>query len=208
MIIFLGRTIGRDDELGKWQRKQYHNQNQLENSAAYKFSNGRERQGPRALIDAYGSDNRKATLSDRPLLVERLETNGLDHRASSMSWQHTEEEEFDWEDMSPTLADRGTPISSLTDFKARPGFVVPRTTRVESDTRNSWSSHSQLPSADDSSIMAEDAASSLSVCFFTCLPLLFTEHLIKSSHLGLAQVVRICSFRGGLGYKLGQGHCA
>ncbi|PON32906.1 RNA polymerase II-binding domain containing protein [Parasponia andersonii] len=162
------RAIGRDDELlGKWQRRQYHNQNQLETSAAYKFSNGREHQGPRALINAYGSDSRKTTLSDRPLQIERLDANGLDRRASSMSWQHTEEEEFDWEDMSPTLADRGRTdefsplsISSLRSFKARPGFVGPRTTRVESDTPNSWSSQAQLPAADDSSIATEDAGPS------------------------------------------------
>ncbi|XP_062088895.1 polyadenylation and cleavage factor homolog 4 isoform X2 [Humulus lupulus] len=158
-------AIGRDDELGKWQRKQYHNQNQLENSAAYKVSNGREHQGPRALIDAYGSDNRKTTLSDRPLQVERIEANGLDHRASSMSWQHTEEEEFDWEDMSPTLAaDRGRTgefLPSLRSFKARPNFLAPRTTNVESDTRNSWSIQAQLPAADDSSVALEDAVPSV-----------------------------------------------
>ncbi|XP_030489007.2 polyadenylation and cleavage factor homolog 4 isoform X2 [Cannabis sativa] len=154
-------TIGRDDELGKWQRKPYHNQNQFETSAAYKVSNGREHQGPRALIDAYGSDDRKSTLSDRPLQVERIDANGLEHRASLMSWQHTEEEEFDWEDMTPNLAaDRGRAgefLPSLRSFKARPNFLAPRTTLVESDTRNSWSSQAQLPAADDSSIAMEDA---------------------------------------------------
>lgn len=179
MIVLLCRTISRDDELGKWQRKQYHNQNRLETSSAYKFSNGRELQGPRALIDAYGSDSRKTTLSDRPLQVEHLDTNGLDHRASSMSWQHTEEEEFDWEDMSPTLVDRGrtdeflaSSVSSLRSFEARPGFVAPRTTQVESDTRNSWSSQAQLPAADDSSSVTEDAGSSLGVCFLHLFPVI------------------------------------
>ncbi|XP_024024697.1 polyadenylation and cleavage factor homolog 4 isoform X2 [Morus notabilis] len=149
-------AIGRDDELSKWQRKQYHNQNQIEAPAPYKLSNGRERQGPRALIDAYGSDDRNTPSSDRPLRIERLGTNGVDHRPSSMSWQNTEEEEFDWEDMSPTLADHGrsedflqSSVSSLRSFKPRP------------DIRNSWSGQAQLPAADDSSIVSEDAVPSL-----------------------------------------------
>lgn len=149
-------AIGRDDELSKWQRKQYHTQNQIETPAPYKLCNGRDRQGPRALIDAYGSDTRNTPSSDRPLRVERLDTNGLDHRPSSMSWQNTEEEEFDWEDIGPTLADRGrsddflqSSVPSLGSFKPRP------------DIRNSWSGQAQLPAADDSSTVSDDSVPSL-----------------------------------------------
>lgn len=169
------RAIGRDDELSKWQRKQYHTQNQIETPAPYKLSNGRDRQGPRALIDAYGSDTRNTPSSDRPLRVERLDTNGLDHRPSSMSWQNTEEEEFDWEDIGPTLADRGrsddilqSSVPSLGRFKPRP------------DIRNSWSGQAQLPAADDSSTVSDDSVPSLGVCFLHLFPfLLFNDYLMK-----------------------------
>jgi len=68
------------------------------------LSNGQPRQNPRALIDAYGSDKSQETSGSKPLLVERLDKNGMD-KVMTTSWQNTEEEEFDWEDMSPTLVD-------------------------------------------------------------------------------------------------------
>ncbi|KAL5578924.1 hypothetical protein UlMin_011366 [Ulmus minor] len=159
------RAIGRDEEPSKWQRKHYNNQNPLETSAAYKLSNGRELQGPRALIDAYGSDRRETISNDRPLQLERLDTNGLDHKVTSMAWQNTEEEEFDWEDMSPTLADHDRTNdflpSSVPFGRPRPGFGGSRTSPSDSDGRNPWSSQAHLPTVDDSSFVTEDAVPSI-----------------------------------------------
>ncbi|XP_048330129.2 polyadenylation and cleavage factor homolog 4 isoform X2 [Ziziphus jujuba] len=163
-------AIVRDEEPSEWRRKHYteDNQNKFETSAAYKLSNGREHQGPRALIDAYGSDKRKTTSKDMPLQIERLDLKNMDQKVIPMSWQNTEEEEFDWEDMSPTLTERGrsndfmpSSIPPFRGFKARPGFGTSRATPLEPDIRNSWSSQAQLPAADDSSIAADGAVHSI-----------------------------------------------
>lgn len=174
----LCRAISRDEEPSEWRRKQYteDNHNKFESSAAYNLSNGRERQGPRALIDAYGSDDRKTTSNDMPLHVGRLDLKSMDQKTTPMSWQNTEEEEFDWEDMSPTLTDRGrsndflpSSIPPFRNFKARPGFGASRATPLEPDIRSNWSSQAQLPAADDSSSIADDSIPSLVVCFLDFL---------------------------------------
>lgn len=153
--------------MGKWQRKPYQNQSHRD-SALYKINNGRERQGPRALIDAYGTDDRTTTSSDRALRIERLDTNGLDHRSSTMLWQNSDEEEFNWEAMSPTLTEHSRRDnflpSSIRNYKSRPDLGPSRSMAVESDIRNRWSSQGQLPAADESP--PEDAISSLSVRSF------------------------------------------
>lgn len=93
-----------------------------------------------------------------------------------MPWQNTEEEEFDWEDMSPTLTDRGrsneflpSSVPPFRSFRARPGFGASRATPLEPDIRNNWSSQAQLPAADDSSSTADNATSSFVVCFLDFL---------------------------------------
>lgn len=67
------------------------------------FNNRVELEGPRALIDAYGNDQRSKTLEkNKPLKVD---TNGIGSKVGKKTWQNTEEEEFDWEDMSLTVVD-------------------------------------------------------------------------------------------------------
>lgn len=102
----LAKALGREEELGEWQRKPFPSdgRKRFQTSATYSLSNGQPRQNPRALIDAYGSDKSQETSGSKPLLVERLDRNGMD-KVLTTSWQNTEEEEFDWEDMSPTLVD-------------------------------------------------------------------------------------------------------
>lgn len=75
-------------------------------NSAYSHSNGGHLQGPRALIDAYGNDRSNQTTKEKPLKVEQLNINGLNSKMATKTWQNTEEEEYVWEDMSPTLADR------------------------------------------------------------------------------------------------------
>ncbi|KAJ0081252.1 hypothetical protein Patl1_11076 [Pistacia atlantica] len=164
----LGRATSRDDEISEWRRKQYSDDNhkRFETSTSYNLSNGREHQGPRALIDAYGSDRRIS--NNKPLQVERLNVNGMGNKAAPRSWQNTEEEEFDWEDMSPTLADNGRKNnflpSSVPPFKntsARPDLRKLGAGTLEPDIRSNHSSQAQLPLMDDSSIIAEEAVSAL-----------------------------------------------
>ena len=60
----------------------------------------------------------------------------------STSWQNTEEEEFDWENMSPTLTDHSRNNSLLPSTfgfsRERPG-VAANATLSEQDTRKGWS---------------------------------------------------------------------
>ncbi|XP_027365687.1 polyadenylation and cleavage factor homolog 4 isoform X2 [Abrus precatorius] len=149
-------------ELSEWQRKQYSGdgRNRLQTST-YNLNNGHQRQNPRALIDAYGSDKSQETSSSKPLLVERLDRNGIDNKVLSTSWQNTEEEEFDWEDMSPTLIDHSRNNSFLPSgvgfSRERPVIVATNAISLEQDTRKGWSRGSHPPSVDDSSTIAEDA---------------------------------------------------
>ncbi|CAJ2665624.1 unnamed protein product [Trifolium pratense] len=110
----LVKGLGREEELSDWPRKQFSGdgRKRFQTSMTYSLSNGQPRQNPRALIDAYGSDKSQETSGSKPLLVDRLDRNGMD-KVISTSWQNTEEEEFDWEDMSPTLVDHSRNNSFL-----------------------------------------------------------------------------------------------
>ncbi|KAJ9566182.1 hypothetical protein OSB04_002148 [Centaurea solstitialis] len=80
------------------------------------ISNGFNVQRPRALIDAYGADERNnKTINPKLKNAKNLTTNG-------QKWQNTEEEEFKWEDMSPTLADRGPAIGANGSTIAKTDF--------------------------------------------------------------------------------------
>ncbi|KDO75524.1 hypothetical protein CISIN_1g003277mg [Citrus sinensis] len=158
----IGRAIGRNEEVSEWR-----NPNRFEStSTSYNLSNGHEHQGPRALIDAYGSDRRAS--NNKPPQVGHMGINGMGNKVASRSWQNTEEEEFDWEDMSPTLLDRGrkndflpssVPLYGSTG--ARPDFSKLNASSLESDVRTNHSSQAQLPLLDDSSVTAEDSVSLL-----------------------------------------------
>ncbi|XVF87690.1 hypothetical protein PTKIN_Ptkin18bG0140900 [Pterospermum kingtungense] len=159
-----GRAILRDEERREWQRKHsyddYHNRPEISLNA-YKLSNGHERLNPRALIDAYGNDRRQGISNIKPLQVEPLDVNGMGNKVTPRSWQNTEEEEFDWEDMSPTLADHRSNgfSSSVQTF----GNIGARPSGLESNSINSsLTTQTVLPLVDDSSAIPEDAVPTLS----------------------------------------------
>lgn len=142
------RSSFRDEETREWRRKHYDSN----------LSNGHERQ-IRALIDAYGNDQGEELPSSKFHRLERLDVNGIGN--SSRSWQNTEEEEFDWEDMSPTLADRGRGNGLLASSAPYFGRVGVRPPLMESDGRNSRSFQPQQPLVDDSTTIAEDSGREL-----------------------------------------------
>ncbi|KAL4628469.1 hypothetical protein ACB092_05G240600 [Castanea dentata] len=146
----LGRVIGRDDETSGWQRKHYSDNNQ-KTTAVYHLGNGHEHQRPRALIDAYGNDTGKRSYNNKPLQVQRLDKNDIDSKVTPASWQNTEEEEFNWDDMSPNLGDRGTSNDFLSSavppfgsFRTRSGFGGQSASPLEPDNRSSWNFHMPL----------------------------------------------------------------
>ncbi|EEF43905.1 polyadenylation and cleavage factor homolog 4 [Ricinus communis] len=163
------RSMGRDEETNEWRRKHYSDDNhkKFEASIAYNLSNGHEHQGPRALIDAYGEDKRKRIPNSKHLQIERLDVDGTANKVGPRSWQNTEEEEFDWEDMSPTLIDRSRSnglLLSVPPFGgagARPGFGTRAASRLDSDLRSKQSGQAQLPLVDDSSNITDDTMSLL-----------------------------------------------
>jgi pre-mRNA cleavage complex 2 protein Pcf11 len=115
---------------------------------------GAHNPNPRELIDAYGGDSRK---------IQRLE-NGRE-------WKRSEEEEFVWEDMSPTLSDRirreqrdriglygtgavGTQVG-LERLDSRP---------VEPIYRRSWPAQGRLGPIEDRVYVLEERKPISSVC--------------------------------------------
>ncbi|KAJ9169060.1 hypothetical protein P3X46_020528 [Hevea brasiliensis] len=147
------RAIGRDEETNERRRKQYYddNHNRLEASIAYGLSNGR------------GMTGRNRIPNSKLLQIERVDFDGIANKVGPRSWQNTEEEEFDWEDMSPTLADRSRSndfLPSVPPFVgagARAGIGTTVAGQLDSDIGSNLSGQAQLSLADDSSNIAEDA---------------------------------------------------
>uniref|UniRef100_A0A1J3DGM4 Polyadenylation and cleavage factor-like protein 4 n=1 Tax=Noccaea caerulescens TaxID=107243 RepID=A0A1J3DGM4_NOCCA len=120
----MGRAAGRDDEHMEWRRKD-------------NLGQGIDHERPRALIDAYGVDTSKHVTINKPL----RDMNGI-HSKLVTPWQNTEEEEFDWEDMSPTL-DRSrageflrSSASGLGSVRARPRLGNTSDYHIDSDIKN------------------------------------------------------------------------
>ncbi|KAL8235517.1 hypothetical protein R6Q59_016598 [Mikania micrantha] len=133
-------TVG-DEDLRDWRR-------------SHGVSNGFDTQRPRALINAYGTDERNKA-NEKPLHGKNLTINGLGlgSKAGGLTWQNAEEEEFKWEDMSPTLADRGrstdlfSSVSLPGSSKMGQPLQVKRSMPTKTDFgRGDWSNHEMLPS--------------------------------------------------------------
>lgn len=120
----MGRPTGRNDERMEWRRKE-------------KLGQGNDHERPRALIDAYGVDTSKHVTINKPI----RDMNGIQSKMVT-PWQNTEEEEFDWEDMSPTL-DRSrageflrSSAPALGSVRARPRVGNTSDFHLDSDIKN------------------------------------------------------------------------
>lgn len=171
------RTSARQEESSNWQTNTLIKDTSLKfENPAYRYSNGIDLQGPRALINAYGIDERQKPLSYKHLRVDYPNVNGTHKSASLKRWQNTEEEEFNWEDMSPTLGERNksndlfsSAIAPPASFGTRAGFGThPDVPLVTSDFRSNRSKQAQLPVFNGSSL-AEDV-SAISVWYFMPYP--------------------------------------
>ncbi|XP_064963698.1 polyadenylation and cleavage factor homolog 4-like isoform X1 [Musa acuminata AAA Group] len=135
----------------------------VEASTLYKLNNGSGKQHPRDLIDAYGNPRGRVSSYEKFSKVQRLDVNGIASEAAARKWKNSDEEEYDWEDMSPTLSDRSRRNSlprvgpSAGSLGIRTGFSRPDPAVLESDFgRRSWPGQAQLHAADNPSFMVED----------------------------------------------------
>ncbi|KAI3460150.1 hypothetical protein Pfo_016813 [Paulownia fortunei] len=104
----LSKVMSREEETSEWRKRSWqgNSNQQLKPSVPYKYSSGLDLRGPRALISAYGIDEREKKMDRKHHTAEQLDSNGADQKVAIRTWQNTEEEEFDWEDMTPALSDR------------------------------------------------------------------------------------------------------
>ncbi|CAN0852416.1 Polyadenylation and cleavage factor homolog 4 [Linum grandiflorum] len=101
----LGKNGDRDEDADEWTRKRYlDDRHRFESSSMHRMSNGHEHLDPRALIDAYGDDRAKRNVNINHGQRDRLNVNGMGNNLAPRSWQNTEEDEFDWEDINPSLS--------------------------------------------------------------------------------------------------------
>lgn len=122
----------------------------LESSSASNAINGREHQNLRALIDAYGNDDRDMSLRNRKFPVDSLD---IKNNVGTISWQETEEQEYDWEDMNPSLVDNGRIKEGLPFRAARTRIGSGKhVVSPEADIHNNRLGQPRLSSLDDSSV--------------------------------------------------------
>ncbi|KAJ4807816.1 Pre-mRNA cleavage complex 2 protein Pcf11 [Rhynchospora pubera] len=119
-------------------------------STSHIFRNGYRvhNPNPRELIDAYGNDNRK---------IQRL--------GNGREWKRSEEEEFVWEDMSPTFSDQvrrdqrekmGLYGTSSALVGGQVELDQPDSRPVEPSYRRSWPVQGHLGSIEDRSYVLEE----------------------------------------------------
>ncbi|KAK9089657.1 hypothetical protein Scep_028739 [Stephania cephalantha] len=131
----LSRVHRREGESTDWWKKHLPDDNhqQRESSSPYNRRNGYDQQRPRALIDAYGSHKVSDTYDEKPLKIDRLDLKSINSEAAIRRWQNTEEEEYRWEDMSPTLSDRSRSDLPLRNSNGRMALGRPNASVLEPD---------------------------------------------------------------------------
>ncbi|CAI9087791.1 OLC1v1021965C1 [Oldenlandia corymbosa var. corymbosa] len=131
---------------------------------ANRYNKGIDLDRPRALIDAYGMDERQKPQADKHLKVDHSNVNGILKNASLKTWLNTEEEEFNWEDMAPSSGDGGrsnemfvSSVAPPASFGKRPGFGAYPDTSLGT-SRSNWSNQAQLPVANGVAARVEGSA--------------------------------------------------
>ncbi|KAG9145659.1 hypothetical protein Leryth_018716 [Lithospermum erythrorhizon] len=141
---FLGSTARTDD----WKRIFVPGDSKNHVKTAVRLNNGVDVDRTRALIDAYGVDKRTAMMKHPG--VEEMQVNGIGTEPT-MAWQNSEEEEFQWENMSPTLADHGRKDVFSSSLPSSGSFR--NTASVPPHLRQDWPNRPQFPAVNGSSIV-------------------------------------------------------
>lgn len=108
-----------------------------ESSTGHDLKNIYSKQRSRELIDAYGDHRETGNFHEKRPKVQQLDVIGITSKTTTRNWQSSEEEEFIWEDMSPTLANHDN-RKSLQPFRPsneRPGSSRPGDILLEHDLR-------------------------------------------------------------------------
>lgn len=122
------------------------------------------KQSARELIDAYGNCQGRDA-DERLPKVQRLNSNGMASRSGARNWLNSEEEEYSWEDMSPTLTDRvRSSMPSFPPGTMRTGFPGANAGLLESDAgRHNFPSQATQSSVNGSPFNLEDRITAASV---------------------------------------------
>uniref|UniRef100_A0A0A9B470 C2H2-type domain-containing protein n=1 Tax=Arundo donax TaxID=35708 RepID=A0A0A9B470_ARUDO len=116
------------------------------------------KQSARELIDAYGNCQGRDA-DERFTKMQRLDSNGMASKSSARNWLTSEEEEYSWEDMSPTLTNqiRNSMPSLPPTGTMRAGFSGANAGLMESDTEgHSFTYQASLSSVDGLPLNLED----------------------------------------------------
>ncbi|KAL6843378.1 hypothetical protein ACP4OV_027091 [Aristida adscensionis] len=121
------------------------------------------KQSARELIDAYGNCQGRDADGRLPKM-QRLDSNGMAGKSSARNWLNSEEEEYSWEDMSPTLTDRNrSSYPSLPLGTLRAGFPGANAGLIESDIgRHSYPSQAPRLSVNGLPLNVEDRITAIS----------------------------------------------
>lgn len=136
----------RDDSFLNPSEKAYQPQSRLE----YEHSTGYNKKHLRELIDTYGNHISQSTSVERPLKLQRIDVNGNNVEKVEKNWLNRDEEEYVWEDMSPTLSSKRTSLPF-----GRVGVSRPDANSVDPELRyNKWNGQatSQHPVGDPAMI--------------------------------------------------------
>ncbi|KAK1280001.1 hypothetical protein QJS04_geneDACA018181 [Acorus gramineus] len=152
------RISGRNLEKNDWWKRNLSNDGA---HGVHNISNGHDNQRPRALIDAYGNYRGKIALNEKLPEINVRGINGLNSETASRNWQNSEEEEYVWEDMSPTLADcnKNNDFMSFNSTVGSTSADLRRTSVLPMETdfrRSDWDRQTQLPSVDQPSIGVDE----------------------------------------------------
>ncbi|KAJ6837550.1 uncharacterized protein M6B38_119465 [Iris pallida] len=136
---------------------------QLEASTAYACDNGYRKKHLRELIDAYGNYRGESNSLEKLPKVQRINVNGMGREVVTKNWRSSEEEEYVWEDMSPTLADqsrRNSPLPfgpSSGSLSRRIALSRPDVSILEPDLdRSGWPGQTKRQPVDAAAILVDD----------------------------------------------------
>ncbi|XP_078447739.1 PCF11P-similar protein 4 [Wolffia australiana] len=116
----------------------------------FETQNGFGRPHQRGLIDGFGNYRGKSSSEERPMKIHRGHGS-----TTARTWQNTEEEEYDWKDMSPVLPDRGRSGRPMPDSDVEWAGRKPGGGLLGPDFRGGWHRQPPFPPVDDEATMEE-----------------------------------------------------